>query len=55
MIRGRHRGMPYALDRAVTLPSDRLADVNGDERYQDAQEEVVFARMGKRMKKSYTQ
>jgi Trk-type K+ transport system membrane component len=26
MIRGRHRGMPYALDRAITLPSDRLAE-----------------------------
>ncbi|KAJ4313384.1 hypothetical protein N0V94_006968 [Neodidymelliopsis sp. IMI 364377] len=23
MIRGRHRGLPYALDRAITLPSDR--------------------------------
>lgn len=23
MIRGRHRGLPYALDRAITLPSER--------------------------------
>lgn len=27
MIRGRHRGMPYALDRAINLPSDRLATI----------------------------
>ncbi|KAH7111301.1 potassium transport protein 1 [Dendryphion nanum] len=26
MIRGRHRGMPYSLDRAITLPGDRLAE-----------------------------
>ena len=25
MIRGRHRGLPYALDRAITLPSDIAA------------------------------
>ena len=24
MIRGRHRGLPYALDRAIMLPSDRI-------------------------------
>ena len=24
MIRGRHRGLPYALDRAILLPSDSL-------------------------------
>jgi potassium uptake Trk family protein len=24
MIRGRHRGLPYALDRAIMLPNDRL-------------------------------
>lgn len=35
MIRGRHRGMPYALDRAITLPSDRLADHNPEEKYRD--------------------
>lgn len=23
MIRGRHRGLPYALDRAITLPSEK--------------------------------
>ncbi|KAM0328678.1 hypothetical protein ACHAQA_005090 [Verticillium albo-atrum] len=25
MIRGRHRGLPYALDRAITLPADHTA------------------------------
>ena len=29
MIRGRHRGLPYKLDRAVVLPSER-----DDEGYQ---------------------
>lgn len=24
MIRGRHRGLPYSLDRAILLPNDRL-------------------------------
>lgn len=37
MIRGRHRGMPYALDRAITIPSDRLAD----ERLEKAHEREV--------------
>lgn len=23
MIRGRHRGLPYKLDRAIVLPSER--------------------------------
>jgi potassium uptake Trk family protein len=26
MIRGRHRGLPYALDKAITLPSERRAE-----------------------------
>ncbi|KAL5360235.1 cation transport protein-domain-containing protein [Aspergillus floccosus] len=26
MIRGRHRGMPYQLDRAILLPSERIVD-----------------------------
>ncbi|CAG8909512.1 unnamed protein product [Penicillium egyptiacum] len=26
MIRGRHRGLPYKLDRAIVLPSDRLEE-----------------------------
>ncbi|KAJ4342571.1 hypothetical protein N0V95_006911 [Ascochyta clinopodiicola] len=37
MIRGRHRGLPYALDRAITLPSEK----GGEERwrYRDENEE----------------
>jgi hypothetical protein len=31
MIRGRHRGLPYALDRAITLPSDRTIGNNDTE------------------------
>ena len=34
MIRGRHRGLPYALDRAIMLPGDREeppAASNGDD------------------------
>lgn len=28
LIRGRHRGLPYALDRAIMLPSDRLDHID---------------------------
>ncbi|KAF7189044.1 Low-affinity potassium transport protein [Pseudocercospora fuligena] len=31
MIRGRHRGLPYALDRAVTLPGEHLVDEAWDD------------------------
>jgi Trk-type K+ transport system membrane component len=27
MIRGRHRGLPYKLDRAVILPSERQEEI----------------------------
>ena len=33
MIRGRHRGLQYALDRAITLPSERNDD--GETSYKD--------------------
>jgi Trk-type K+ transport system membrane component len=33
MIRGRHRGLPYALDRAITLPNERNED--SETRYTD--------------------
>lgn len=33
MIRGRHRGLPYQLDRAILLPSERLI---GDDRLDQA-------------------
>ncbi|GME61538.1 Potassium transporter [Neofusicoccum parvum] len=29
MIRGRHRGLPYALDRAIQLPADVLSEHDG--------------------------
>ena len=29
MIRGRHRGLPYALDRAILLPSEKLQQKEG--------------------------
>lgn len=28
LIRGRHRGLPYAVDRAIILPSDRLENID---------------------------
>lgn len=28
LIRGRHRGLPYALDRAIILPSERLDNID---------------------------
>jgi len=35
MLRGRHRGLPYALDRAINLPSDILGGEDKAERYRD--------------------
>ncbi|PIA91543.1 Potassium transport protein 1 [Cercospora beticola] len=31
MLRGRHRGLPYALDRAILLPSDKLQQKEHEE------------------------
>lgn len=31
MIRGRHRGLPYQLDRAILLPSEHLIDDDAPE------------------------
>lgn len=46
MIRGRHRGMPYALDRAITLPMDRLADEAAVDRKEDgtSKEKILGSR-----------
>ncbi|KAK9797873.1 putative Potassium transport protein [Seiridium cardinale] len=33
MIRGRHRGLPYALDRAIMLPGDNSADDDITDQY----------------------
>lgn len=30
MIRGRHRGLPYKLDRAIVLPGERLGEDGRD-------------------------
>lgn len=38
MLRGRHRGLPYALDRAINLPSDIVGGEEG-ERYRDRDDE----------------
>lgn len=39
MIRGRHRGLPYAVDRAVILP--------GDAEGRDQEQEVAFGGGGR--------
>jgi hypothetical protein len=31
MIRGRHRGLPYKLDRAIKLPGERLVEDDTEE------------------------
>lgn len=36
MIRGRHRGLPYALDRAILLPEENL--VSEESQSSDARE-----------------
>jgi Trk-type K+ transport system membrane component len=37
MIRGRHRGLPYALDRAITLPGDRTSGNANEEDHSDGE------------------
>ncbi|KAF2188061.1 potassium transport protein 1 [Zopfia rhizophila CBS 207.26] len=63
MIRGRHRGLPYALDRAITLPSDLFANEDAEDEYRD-EDEIGFEKEnekrslgmgGKKMTKAYTQ
>lgn len=49
MIRGRHRGLPYALDRAILLPSEKLQEKEAEEseRQLDAQRRgSVFTQTG---------
>ncbi|KAL7775760.1 hypothetical protein CFE70_009604 [Pyrenophora teres f. teres 0-1] len=41
MLRGRHRGLPYALDRAINLPSDIVGGEEESERYRDKDDEDV--------------
>ncbi|KAF2274229.1 potassium transport protein 1 [Westerdykella ornata] len=54
MIRGRHRGLPYALDRAVTLPIDRLAE-RDEETDLGKQAKGAWKAQGRKMVKAYTQ
>ncbi|KAH6865422.1 potassium transport protein 1 [Alternaria rosae] len=35
MLRGRHRGLPYALDRAINLPHDLVTEDGQEEKYRD--------------------
>jgi hypothetical protein len=58
MLRGRHRGLPYALDRAINLPHDLVTDDGEGEKYKDedvATSESVNDSRGRRMMKSFTQ
>lgn len=38
MIRGRHRGLPYALDRAIVLPDERAIGLLVEEEQQEHRE-----------------
>lgn len=58
MIRGRHRGLPYALDRAITLPSDRVDDTKSDGAKPTLRRTLTkegWQMKGRKMLKSYTQ
>ncbi|KAI4639555.1 uncharacterized protein J4E78_010882 [Alternaria triticimaculans] len=35
MLRGRHRGLPYALDRAINLPHDLITEDGQEDKYRD--------------------
>ena len=43
MIRGRHRGLPYALDRAILLPSEKLQKKESEDANRRARRGSVFA------------
>lgn len=48
MLRGRHRGLPYALDRAILLPSDSLErkekeDVENRRRFEEFRRQSVIS------------
>ena len=64
MLRGRHRGLPYALDRAITLPSDLVTNDDEDEKYRDkdgtemasgVEEKKSLGQQGRKMMKAMTQ
>lgn len=51
MIRGRHRGLPHALDRAITLPSNSSV---GDELHETSTS-TESREFGMKMKRFHTQ
>ncbi|KAI4614212.1 uncharacterized protein J4E87_009609 [Alternaria ethzedia] len=64
MLRGRHRGLPYALDRAINLPHDLITEDGQEDKYRD--EDTTTAGgvsgsasesegRGRKMMKSFTQ
>ncbi|KAI4669654.1 uncharacterized protein J4E88_009936 [Alternaria novae-zelandiae] len=64
MLRGRHRGLPYALDRAINLPHDLITEDEQEDKYRD--EDATTAGgvsgsasesegRGRKMLKSFTQ
>lgn len=58
MLRGRHRGLPYALDRAINLPHDLITDDIEGDKYKDedaATSQGVDESRGRKMIKSFTQ
>jgi potassium uptake Trk family protein len=62
MLRGRHRGLPYALDRAINLPHDLVTDDSEGDRYRDGDaatsvgvDESEQESRGRRLMKSLTQ
>ncbi|KAI4638618.1 hypothetical protein J4E93_009919 [Alternaria ventricosa] len=64
MLRGRHRGLPYALDRAINLPHDLITEDGQEDKYRDEDATTaggVSGRAsesegrGRKMMKSFTQ
>lgn len=43
MLRGRHRGLPYALDRAILLPSEKMQRAETEEAERRARRGSLFA------------
>ena len=64
MLRGRHRGLPYALDRAINLPSDLVTEDEADKYKDDETESAAVSQIvheetrlerGRRLMRSLTQ
>lgn len=62
MIRGRHRGLPYALDRAITFPSDHagfelddMEDGHSKSKARNRLHQSGYTMGGRKMLKAYTQ